>query len=55
LKAHTAHADGNRFTLQQRKTVRVLQRLNQATVTQQEYGQRLSRLEPKTSAWKRRE
>jgi len=43
------------FTLQQRKTVRVLQCLNLATVTHQEYGQGRFSPEPKTSAWKRRE
>ena len=37
------------------KTVRVLQGLNGATVTHQEYGEGLPGPEPKTSAWKRRD
>jgi hypothetical protein len=40
---------------QQRKTVRVLQCLNLATVTHQEYGEGLLSSKPKTSAWKRRD
>src|SRR3989344_8994154 len=43
------------LALQQRKTVRVLQCLNRATVTHQEYGEALLSAKPKTSAWKRRD
>jgi hypothetical protein len=43
------------FKPQGQKAVRVLQCLNLATVTHQEYGEGLLSSKPKTSAWKRRD